>query len=268
MSTFCSCIICKKELSIKGFHSHFIRLHTIDGNIATKQYAALSVNKVKQNTIIKNNTARINYANDPTHCKECDCCLPYNKRFNNFCNSSCSAKYNNLKKDYNKFKPGPKKVITVKSKQRKVKEKKVIENQFTKIYLCKCKISNKVWFSPTIKTIHPSITDTRKQYAYQCRFTFSISKYPQWFNYSSKLILTYGWYSAANKGNNLSGCSRDHLLSVYDGFINNIDPILISHPANCEIVPHKLNQSKHKKSKISLDELLLRIELFDKMHES
>ena len=271
MPTFCSCIICKKEFSIKGFHSHYVRSHTIDGNIATKKYAALSYDKVKRYGVERSKVSHINYTYNPTICKECNCQLPYKKRHNKFCNKSCAAKYNNLKKDYTKFKPGPAKGIKIKSKSFKkpnIKKLKNISGPYTKIYLCKCKISNKIWFSQSVKTIHPSVTNTKNQYSYQCRFTFSISKYPVWFNYASELILKYGWYSASNRGNNLSGCSRDHLYSVYDGFINNIDPHIISHPANCEIIPHKLNQTKYKKSKISLDELLLRIKLFDKMYES
>jgi len=188
------------------------------------------------------------------YCKNCNATIyTLNKKF---CNSSCAAKYNNSKKDYTKIKTGPKKQI-------KPKENKL---PFTKIYLCTCKVSGKQWYSPTVKTIHPSIIDTITQYRYQCRFTFSLSQYPEWFNYASDLIKQYGWYSASNKNNNLSGCSRDHLYSVHDGFLNKIDPLILNHPANCEIIPHKINQSKHKSSKITLNELMLRIDKFNQRY--
>jgi hypothetical protein len=76
----------------------------------------------------------------------------------------------------------------------------------------------------------------------------------------------YGWYAAKNRGDNLNGCSRDHLYSVYDGFKNKIDPKIISHPANCEIKPHKENQHKHSKSSITIEQLLERISDFEKQY--
>jgi hypothetical protein len=231
-----------------------------------------------------------------TYCKQCT--APIYTPNKQFCNTSCAAKYNNSKKDYTKIKTGPNKqlkpkenkppftkiylctckvsgkqwysptVKTIHHLAKRIKHKKIVKtDMFTKIYLCTCKVSGKQWYSPTVKTIHPSIIDTITQYRYQCRFTFSLSQYPEWFNYASDLIKQYGWYSASNKNNNLSGCSRDHLYSVHDGFLNKIDPLILNHPANCEIIPHKINQSKHKSSKITLNELMLRIDEFNQRYE-
>jgi len=58
--------------------------------------------------------------------------------------------------------------------------------------------------------------------------------------------------------------SRDHMLSVKEGFELGIDPKLLSHPANCELMVHNDNISKNKKSSITLEELLERIENFNK----
>ena len=187
-----------------------------------------------------------------TYCKECS--LPIYSPNKQFCNRSCAGKYNNAKKDYTKIKSGPN------------KQKQIEIPLITKVYLCTCKVSGIQWYSSTRKLIHPSIINTKQQYSYQCRFTFSLSQYPDWFTYASELITKFGWYSASNKGNNLTGCSRDHLYSVYDGFINNVSPLLLSHPANCEIVPHRHNQIKHKSSKITLNELLLRIQKFEERY--
>jgi hypothetical protein len=110
-------------------------------------------------------------------------------------------------------------------------------------------------------------TDLSKvQYRTATKFKFSLNKYHDWFSESFELIKTHGWYSASNKNNNLNGCSRDHMYSVSDGYKNNIQANIISHPANCRIITHPENQRKREKSIISLSELLKRIEEFDKIY--
>ena len=112
------------------------------------------------------------------------------------------------------------------------------------------------------------LTDYQKvekvQYGYLCRFTFGISSYPKEFK--SDLIKQYGRYSAKNRGNNLTGVSRDHLYSVNDGFKNSIDPKIMKHPANCQLLPHKENQHKRAHSSITYEELLERIEKWNKKY--
>ena len=73
-------------------------------------------------------------------------------------------------------------------------------------------------------------------------------------------------WNIGRDSNFLTGCSRDHLYSVSDGYKNKIDPKIISHPANCEIIPHRKNQNKHKTSSITLDELKERIKKFNIKH--
>ena len=103
-----------------------------------------------------------------------------------------------------------------------------------------------------------------KKYRTECQFTFALNQYPEEFDFT--LIEKYGWYKASNHGDNLNGISRDHMYSVYDGFINNIDPKIISHPANCKLMQHTENSSKHNKSSITLEELLDRIKEWDKKY--
>lgn len=100
-----------------------------------------------------------------------------------------------------------------------------------------------------------------KFYRPSCAFRFSISEYPNEFDVDE--LKQLGMYSASNRGNNLRGISRDHLYSVKDGFLNGIDPAIISHPANCALVPHTINNKKHARSSITYEELLRRIETFD-----
>jgi hypothetical protein len=49
------------------------------------------------------------------------------------------------------------------------------------------------------------------------------------------------------------------MYSVRDGFINNIDPEIIKHPANCQLMLHNENNSKNYNSSITIDDLIERI---------
>lgn len=225
-------------------------------------------------------------------CKHCS--TPLINKNNIFCNRSCAAIYNNRLKDYSMFKTGlqtPESKLKASANRRSINkanraitgpsshylyslsraaiaEAIATNTPYTKIYLCICKKTNIIWYSTTWKSIHPSVIQSKGDYRYQCRFNFSISQFPEWFSYSTPLIETYGWYSAANKHNNLTGCSRDHLYSVSDGYLNNVSPLIIAHPANCEIKPHRVNQSKHSTSSITLAELHNRIALFNEQYGS
>ena len=190
-----------------------------------------------------------------------------------FCSRKCANSRPMTDERRSKLKNTISAKLTIKNQfgehKRRNKNKEEIAGPYTKIYLCTCKISGKQWYSTTVKTIHPSIQTTKNQYAYQCRFNFSISKYPEWFIDASALIKEYGWYSTPGSRSgikNTNGISRDHLYSVSDGFKNNIDPKLLSHPANCQLIPHKLNQRKRAKSSITLDELLQKIKIFEMMY--
>ena len=54
----------------------------------------------------------------------------------------------------------------------------------------------------------PALTNYRAD----CAFAFNLKDYPEEFDFS--LVEQHGWYSAANRGNNLTGVSRDHMVSV------------------------------------------------------
>lgn len=88
-----------------------------------------------------------------------------------------------------------------------------------------------------------------------------MADYAEEFDFS--LVEKYGWYSPSNKKNNLDGVSRDHIFSVKEGFELEIDSKLISHPANCQLMIHNQNVSKHKKSNITIDELIEKINIFE-----
>lgn len=90
-------------------------------------------------------------------------------------------------------------------------------------------------------------------YKHACKFSFNVWDYPNEFDLS--LIYKHGWYKAKNRGDNLGGVSRDHKISVKFGWENNIDPKIVSHPANCQLMIHNENISKHKKCSVLLEQL-------------
>lgn len=89
------------------------------------------------------------------------------------------------------------------------------------------------------------------------QFNFALNNYPNEFDFS--LIEKYGWYKAKNRGNNLNGVSRDHIYSRDKGFENLIDPYIISHPANCQLLIHNDNISKNSDCGIELEKLVEKI---------
>ena len=125
-----------------------------------------------------------------------------------------------------------------------------------------CKLCQEFKVDKRYKTICENCRyDYYKAYRPSCEFQFTLSDYPEEFDF--KLIQEHGWYSPSNKDNNLKGISRDHLYSVKDGFINKVDPTIISHPANCKLVIHTDNQRKNVKSDITLEGLKERINIWN-----
>jgi hypothetical protein len=99
-----------------------------------------------------------------------------------------------------------------------------------------------------------------REYWWKCQFQFSLNDFPDRFDFS--LIEKHGWYKAANHGNNLNGVSRDHMVSIKYGFENSVDPNVIAHPANCQLLRHNDNVSKYSKCSITLNELNERIKIW------
>jgi hypothetical protein len=100
-------------------------------------------------------------------------------------------------------------------------------------------------------------TESLEHYRSLCSFNFNLSDFPNEFDFT--LIEKYGWYKAKNRGDNLEGVSRDHIVSVKFGYENGIDPKILSHPANCQLLRHGNNVSKGKRSLISYEQLLQKI---------
>ncbi len=101
-------------------------------------------------------------------------------------------------------------------------------------------------------------------YRNSCAFKFSLNEFPNEFDF--ELIKKYGFYKAKNHGNNLNGISRDHIYSCNEGFINLIDPYILSHPANCKLMLQRKNSSKYNHSNISLNDLKEKIKKWNKKY--
>jgi hypothetical protein len=106
----------------------------------------------------------------------------------------------------------------------------------------------------------------KKEYRKRCQFRFDLKDYPEEFDF--QLIEKYGWYTASNRGGNINGISRDHAYSISEGFKNKIDPVLISHPANCKLLRHEENfHVKGSKCSITIDELKKLINIWNNKYK-
>ena len=107
------------------------------------------------------------------------------------------------------------------------------------------------------QTSRPDLPVKASAYRQACQFKFDVARYPEEFDL--ELVRMHGWYSPSNRLDNLAGVSRDHLLSVADGYRLGVPASLMRHPANCQLLLHAANKAKAHKSTLSLDELRERV---------
>lgn len=127
---------------------------------------------------------------------------------------------------------------------------------------CSCLCSNRYRKLGGCKDINDK--KLKSIYKSSCQFNFALNSYPGEFDFS--LIEKYGWYKAKNRGNNLNGVSRDHIYSRDKGFENLIDPYIISHPANCQLLRHNDNMSKNSDCDIELESLIEKIKKWNQKY--
>lgn len=111
------------------------------------------------------------------------------------------------------------------------------------------------------RLLNTSKLDEYNRYKNDCIFRFALNDYPTKFDFD--LIKLHGWYKAKNRGDNPNGVSRDHIVSIKYGWLNNIPATVISHPANCQLVQQGINNKKKTDCWITIDELMLRIKEWD-----
>jgi hypothetical protein len=206
------------------------------------------------------------YLESPNFCKHCKSIIDFEKKDNYFCSHSCSAKATNGSRVYNwndKISEGVKSFIdnngyfgALLKNPNTEKIEKFCPN-CNKIFSKKNKYCN----NDCRREFERKNMDEYQKYRIDSNFRFNLKDYLDEFDFT--LVEKYGWYSPTNKNNNLGGVSRDHMLSVREGFELGISPSIISHPANCRLMKHTDNISKNKNSIINYSELLERIEKFE-----
>ena len=243
----------------------------------TKVYCSLTCRNIYVNKFLRNydnNKIGLSkesikqYELNPKYCKNPKCGekIPYKNRLNNYCNHSCSASHINSTRNKKSINFSIEGLENIKNSNRNRVITQIKDYDLNPSICIHC--------GSILKYVHRNrkycdkkcrkefylrnVSDILKYYKSQTKFNFSLNDYPDEFDFN--LISKYGWYSPSNSRKpNIGGVSRDHMLSVMDGFKLNIDPLLLSHPANCKLMIHSDNIRKHKKSSITLDELLIRI---------
>ena len=219
-------------------------------------------------------TSKEKYLQNPKKCKKCDFTMDYEDRLKLYCSDECrNTSINQTNRRGLKYKmseQGRKNIIKSNLNRIETNEEYINYNK-NPSKCCNCdnilsfKNRNNIYCCVECRrTYTRNLMTEYNQYKQDSKFNFNLSDFPSEFEFH--LIEKYGWYKPKNKGNNLGGVSRDHIYSVNEGFKNNIDPKVISHPANCRLMIHSDNISKNKKSDITIEELLKKIEFWDKKY--
>jgi hypothetical protein len=272
MLGMCSCIICKEVRIARGIHTHVDRAH-----LKLTKYSSGNNGKyseLAERARLKNEREKELYLKNSKKCENDDCSIDIafeKHKTNKYCSSACAATVNNKKRSEAGWQRTEESRLKTRESLQKYREEANLTPLQTK-HIKKCKVCDKEFVCPSSKRISCSRScalkhrnSLRRQnrapllnYRADCAFKFSLKDFPEEFDFT--LIEQYGWYKAKNRGNNLNGISRDHMVSVVYGFENNIPVEHISHPANCRLMKHTDNMSKGKKNVISYEELLERID--------
>lgn len=194
------------------------------------------------------------YQQSPNHCVQCNDELPYSKRANRFCSTSCAGIFNNAKRNKDQVIGKLKATWRLKLGSLSCDKEPVIKTCPTCQTEFESKGASHTYCNPTC-----NLTKQGKvQYRKLCRFDLSPNTHSSLYNFD--LIKTNGWYRPSNHkdGYNPDGVTWDHLYRVEEGYKNGISPSIMSHPANAEMVTWRDNRARQT-STISLEELLERI---------
>ncbi len=177
----------------------------------------------------------------PFEVKEREKLFPKKEKY--FCSKSCSC--SNMHSDETKLKQsvGQAKVCYIKYCRIC---KKVIRAKYT---FCSNKCVGKHYIE--VNNINLS---AKEKYRKACKFKFNLKDFPEEYDFS--LMKKCGWW---NPVTNIEGVSRDHIVSVQYGYENDVDPEIINHPANCQIIKQRDNSNKHIKCHMTIQELLQKI---------
>jgi len=204
-------------------------------------------------------------------CKNCQVLFKPSIGRKTFCGQSCSASFTNRLRGprSNETKQKISKSLTKfnspKKEARPKNPKKESVGPYSKLFVCSCKHCQLKFVSRVKKQY---CTDHKNLYSYSnksgYKFTFNVFHYPDLFDIN--LLKNVGWFSPGGKAGkwNPNGLSRDHKVSVNDAISNDYDPYYITHPLNCELMPHIENNKKKTKSSITYNELVFLVDEYDK----
>lgn len=256
------CKICKKEFKNRLACAAHQKIHSPNYEEHKRRNIA-STHKTQQ---IQRKARILKYLENPVCCKQCNTSFEYEQRHQKFCNRSCSAIYNNTKRDpeiyvrhgqklkekyrlEKELNPPP--LVTITGRKRKAKE---VSGPHSKLFKCTCAHCGKV----ALKRVKTKYCEThaylyknnnRNRYA----FTFRLDQHPLLFDeLIFEKIKKHGFWSPTNTG----GMTRDHKISVAESIRNGHDPYYIKHPVNCEIMSWDKNNRKNTDCSITYTELV------------
>jgi hypothetical protein len=199
------------------------------------------------------------YYQTPNYCKECRSVILYNKRKNIFCSHTCSAIATNRTREESGY-------SLSESSRNSIRDKlSIFAGPYTKIYIKPCKFCSKSFVTTGRARVckdcqHLKWYNNKDQYS----FKFNIFDYPDLFDLPQLKII--GWVSFGGKRGGLKnpkGLSRDHKVSVNHAKLYNYNPYYISHPLNCELMPHIKNNKKKTQSSITYNDLVRAVDEYD-----
>jgi hypothetical protein len=172
-----------------------------------------------------------------------------------FCNRSCANSRNHSKETKNKISSS----LQGRKTERQERQERLCLECNKKFEVIET--SAKKFCSSKCSAISRRSSNEFLAYRSNCKFNFNVWDYPDEFNLN--LIYKHGWYKAKNRGDNLNGVSRDHKISIRFGWENGIDPEIMKHPSNCELMSHPDNIGKNKKCSLLLEQLKKDIKKWD-----
>ena len=275
----CCCLICKREMSVKGIHTHLMRTHGSEEekskfHLFTKE----DIMKGKENNNhLKQRIERAKKQNT----KICSWCNnTFTARYKKFCNNSCAAHFKNAHRDHTSIqqkrietirstnpewgegKTSPT-IKKVKTKAQKKSKQYVKEGPFCVLYNCKCKMCKKQMLLQHKRQFCDACSINHTNLRMQYQFRFNVYNFPELFDLN--LLAKQGWYSPKGKSGkwNPNGLSRDHKVSVHEAIMNNYDLFYITHPLNCDLIPHSQNNHKKTKSSLLYDDLVKMVDEYE-----
>lgn len=182
-SSLCSCIKCKKVLSVKGIHSHHISAHTKEGNDKRqKQGKQGQLSSIGPINASKEKRKSAYYLN-PTKCIDCGATFKYERRHQKFCSRKCAASTNNS------LRSSASRKLQGESLRKTYALKPYVSTKLPYTKVSQCKQCNK-WFAGTRKTC----SDTCKG-----KFFSNLAKKNPALG-GNKNNRAYGWYQSPIAG--------------------------------------------------------------------